>query len=50
MNCDVPHNDPEGSHYDVFAIIIAIAVVVIIIYSFVVRSWWKQAKRRRLPI
>ncbi|KAI0724624.1 hypothetical protein C8T65DRAFT_599267 [Cerioporus squamosus] len=50
MNCDVPHNDLEGNRYDVFATVIAIAVVVIIMYSFVVRHWWKQAKRRRLPI
>lgn len=50
MNCNVPHNDIEGTRYNVFAVVISIAVVVIIIYSFVVRHWWKQAKRRRLPI
>lgn len=50
MNCDVPHNDLQGTRYDVFATIIAIAVVVTIIYSFVVRHWWRQAKRRRMPI
>ena len=48
MNCEVPHNSIPGDKYTGFAIVIAIGVVIIAIYSSVVRYWWIRAKRRRL--
>ncbi|KAI0756922.1 hypothetical protein C8Q80DRAFT_1333657 [Daedaleopsis nitida] len=49
MNCEVPNND-EDNRYDVFAVVIAIAVVIIAMYLCIVRYWWLQAKRRRLKM
>ncbi len=48
MNCEVPHNDLEGDRYNVFAVVISIAIVIICIYGCVVRYWWVQAQRHRL--
>ncbi|KAI0778255.1 hypothetical protein BD413DRAFT_704623 [Trametes elegans] len=50
MNCDVPADPIPSNRYDVFAAVIAIALIVIFIYGCVVRRWWMQAKRRRLKM
>ncbi|KAI9069294.1 hypothetical protein FKP32DRAFT_1608465 [Trametes sanguinea] len=50
MNCEVPHDPFTSNRFDVFATVIAIAVLIITVYGFVVRRWWLQAKRRRLQM
>ncbi|KAI0639473.1 hypothetical protein C8Q77DRAFT_1214024 [Trametes polyzona] len=50
MNCEVPADPLDSNRYDVFAAVIAIAVLIIIVYGFVVRHWWIQANRRRLKM
>ncbi|KAF8632619.1 hypothetical protein AX15_001821 [Amanita polypyramis BW_CC] len=47
MNVYLPHNerDPSGS-YHVFAFVLSMIIMILIVYSVVVRRWWEQAKRR----
>ncbi|KAI8990503.1 hypothetical protein BD414DRAFT_483861 [Trametes punicea] len=50
MNCDVPKDPIPSNRYDAFAAVIAGAVTIVIIYGFVVRRWWINAKRRRMKM
>lgn len=50
MNVTIPHNDITGTKYLVFAIVLSGSVVVVILYSSIVRYWWIQAKRRRFNL
>ncbi|ESK97920.1 cation transporter [Moniliophthora roreri MCA 2997] len=48
MNINVPHNLHEpGSPFTYFGIVVCLASVVLAVYLFVVRHWWRTAKRRR---
>jgi magnesium transporter len=50
MNVNVPHNDLDTGPFNAFGIVIALAVTVLSAYLYVVRYWWKTAKRKRVPI
>nr|VWO96713.1 Magnesium transporter ALR2 [Ganoderma boninense] len=50
MNAEVPHNNIPGTKYNGFAIVLSGSVVIVIVYSSIVRYWWIQAKRRRLNL
>ena len=48
MNVHVPQNRKEpGGPYNVFLIFLALSLVVLALYGWVVRYWWKTAKRKR---
>lgn len=48
MNCNVPHNlIAAGGKFNMFGIIIALAIVILTVYGCVVRWWWVRAKRKR---
>ncbi|KZT02653.1 uncharacterized protein LAESUDRAFT_684843 [Laetiporus sulphureus 93-53] len=47
MNVLVPSNDLEGNKYNAFAVVIALSVVIILVYAFIVRQWWVWAKQKR---
>jgi magnesium transporter len=48
MNVNVPH-DADGA-FRIFGIVVAMAVLILFSYLSVVRRWWLQAKRRRVPV
>ena len=45
QNIPVPNNRDSGK-YNVFGIVIAIAVFTLFLYLNLVRYWWRKAKRR----
>ncbi|KAH9858127.1 hypothetical protein C2E23DRAFT_718900 [Lenzites betulinus] len=50
MNCEIPANPTGTNQFDIFAIVIALSVLIMAIYGIAVRHWWIQAKRRRLTM
>lgn len=44
MNVTVPSSD---TNYNIFGVVLSLAVVVLFVYTNVVRYWWKDSKRRR---
>jgi magnesium transporter len=48
MNVRLPSNRHDDANpYNVFGIVLAVAILIICIYLSVVRRWWRLAKRRR---
>lgn len=48
MNVILPANRLEpGAPFNVFGVVIAMSFIIIIVYSWLVRRWWIQAKGRR---
>lgn len=50
MNVVIPTNNHFGNVYNYFAIIIALAFLIVFTYLLLIRYWWLRAKRRRGPI
>jgi len=50
LNVQVPHNkrEPDGRHI-VFGVVLALASMILAVFLFLVRIWWKKSKRRRGP-
>lgn len=50
MNAEIPADPIPSNRYDVFAAVLALSVIIMTVYGFVVRHWWTQAKRRRIKM
>ncbi|OSX67526.1 hypothetical protein POSPLADRAFT_1038037 [Postia placenta MAD-698-R-SB12] len=47
MNIHLPQNYLHGYKYNAFAVVIALSVMISLVYGFVVRMWWIQARQKR---
>lgn len=50
MNVTIPANNQNTGPFNVFGIVIALALLVLATFLSVVRYWWNSAKRKRVPI
>ncbi|KAJ6621700.1 hypothetical protein B0H10DRAFT_2017107 [Mycena sp. CBHHK59/15] len=50
INVNLPRNDFDGDRFDVFGVVLALAILILLSYSYLVRSWWRSAKRRRSAV
>ncbi|EIW64600.1 uncharacterized protein TRAVEDRAFT_139598 [Trametes versicolor FP-101664 SS1] len=50
MNAKIPADPIPSNRYDAFAAVLALSVIIMTVYGFVVRHWWTQAKRRRIKM
>lgn len=47
MNIHVPQNRKPGGPYNMFFIVLAISLLVLAAYLWLVRYWWIKARRKR---
>jgi len=46
INVNIPHNNEDGSRFNVFGIVLALAILILGSYLKLVLHWWRSAKRR----